>query len=215
MRLTAFLASLFILVGLTISPQHASAQPSRDSDGDGIPDANDRCPNAPEDRDGFQDQDGCPDPDNDQDGIPDVRDLCPNQPETVNGYKDQDGCPDTPPRPARKAVSIPQTIYFRRGSSDIGLSARQLVQQVAVMLLRRRGIQRLEIQGHADDPGSPAKNRKLSLARAKAVRLMMIKRGVAARRLAIRAHGRTRLARRGRRAADRAWNRRVTFKVLP
>jgi outer membrane protein OmpA-like peptidoglycan-associated protein len=66
----------------------------RDRDGDGIPDDADRCPDAPEDRDGFEDSDGCPDPDNDNDGIPDVRDKCPNEPETKNGWKDDDGCPD-------------------------------------------------------------------------------------------------------------------------
>ena len=44
----------------------------QDSDGDGIPDEIDRCPLDPEDKDGFQDEDGCPDPDNDQDGILDV-----------------------------------------------------------------------------------------------------------------------------------------------
>ena len=38
---------------------------------DGMPDAKDKCPNEPEDTDGFQDEDGCPDPDNDNDGIPD------------------------------------------------------------------------------------------------------------------------------------------------
>jgi hypothetical protein len=51
-----------------------------DRDGDGIPDDLDKCPDAPEDRDGFEDEDGCPDPDNDQDGIPDIRDQCPNDP---------------------------------------------------------------------------------------------------------------------------------------
>ncbi|MGM0595935.1 MAG: OmpA family protein [Myxococcota bacterium] len=65
-----------------------------DSDGDGIPDDVDECPYRPEDFDGFQDEDGCPDPDNDEDGILDVYDKCPNEPETVNGYKDEDGCPD-------------------------------------------------------------------------------------------------------------------------
>ncbi len=68
--------------------------PSFDSDGDGIPDHRDRCITAPEDRDFFQDRDGCPDPDNDQDGLLDGVDECPNQPETWNGHADQDGCPD-------------------------------------------------------------------------------------------------------------------------
>jgi OmpA-OmpF porin, OOP family len=66
-----------------------------DKDGDGIADDEDRCPTQPEDRDGFQDSDGCPDPDNDKDGIPDKRDACPDIAETVNGWQDDDGCPDT------------------------------------------------------------------------------------------------------------------------
>jgi len=65
-----------------------------DRDGDGIKDDVDKCPDDPEDYDGFEDEDGCPDPDNDKDGIPDELDACPNEPETFNGYKDEDGCPD-------------------------------------------------------------------------------------------------------------------------
>ncbi len=66
----------------------------RDRDHDGIYDINDKCPDQPEDRDGFQDADGCPDPDNDNDGIPDVKDRCPNEAEDVDSYQDEDGCPD-------------------------------------------------------------------------------------------------------------------------
>jgi outer membrane protein OmpA-like peptidoglycan-associated protein len=66
----------------------------KDADGDGVPDYRDKCPTQPEDRDGFQDQDGCPDPDNDADGIPDVRDRCPNEAEDKDGVRDEDGCPD-------------------------------------------------------------------------------------------------------------------------
>ena len=66
----------------------------KDSDGDGIPDDVDKCPNEPEDKDGFQDDDGCPDPDNDQDGVPDAQDKCPMQAEDKDGFQDDDGCPD-------------------------------------------------------------------------------------------------------------------------
>jgi OOP family OmpA-OmpF porin len=65
-----------------------------DRDGDGIKDDIDKCPDEPEDRDGFQDEDGCPEPDNDNDGILDKNDACPNQPENKNGIADEDGCPD-------------------------------------------------------------------------------------------------------------------------
>ena len=66
----------------------------RDRDHDGVPDSIDRCPDEPEDRDGYQDSDGCPDPDNDLDGIPDAVDKCPNDPEDFDGFQDDDGCPD-------------------------------------------------------------------------------------------------------------------------
>lgn len=65
-----------------------------DGDGDGVPDSEDRCPAEPEDKDGFDDGDGCPDPDNDQDGILDVRDRCPKEAEDPDGFEDADGCPD-------------------------------------------------------------------------------------------------------------------------
>jgi outer membrane protein OmpA-like peptidoglycan-associated protein len=66
----------------------------RDRDHDGVPDSVDKCPDVPEDRDGFQDHDGCPDLDNDNDTIPDAQDKCPNEAEDFDGFQDEDGCPD-------------------------------------------------------------------------------------------------------------------------
>jgi len=74
-------------------PGHGGGE-DRDSDGDGIPDSRDKCPNEPEDKDMFQDEDGCPDLDNDGDGIPDAQDKCPLDPEDKDGFQDADGCPD-------------------------------------------------------------------------------------------------------------------------
>ncbi len=68
----------------------------RDTDLDGLPDVTDKCPTQPEDKDGFEDSDGCPDPDNDGDGILDAADKCPNEAENKNGFEDDDGCPDDP-----------------------------------------------------------------------------------------------------------------------
>lgn len=80
-----------------------------DSDGDGMVNDVDKCPDAPEDRDGFQDEDGCPEPDNDGDGILDVNDKCPNEPENMNGFEDTDGCPETNLNRAKQA--------FREGAT--------------------------------------------------------------------------------------------------
>lgn len=76
-------------------PTRASAsERAHDSDGDGLSDVDDRCPDAAEDRDGFEDDDGCPEPDNDGDGILDLNDRCPNNAEDRDGFEDEDGCPD-------------------------------------------------------------------------------------------------------------------------
>ena len=61
-----------------------------DTDGDGILDVNDKCPTEPEDFDGYEDLDGCPeDQDTDGDGIADSNDLCPTEP----GLPENQGCP--------------------------------------------------------------------------------------------------------------------------
>ncbi|MGE0786171.1 MAG: OmpA family protein [Sandaracinaceae bacterium] len=66
-----------------------------DRDGDGILDPDDQCPDDPEDRDGYEDEDGCPeDQDSDGDGITDRLDACPVEPEDADGYQDDDGCPE-------------------------------------------------------------------------------------------------------------------------
>ncbi|MBI3183361.1 MAG: OmpA family protein [Myxococcales bacterium] len=105
------------------SNQGCPEEAPKDRDGDGIPDPLDRCVDQPEDKDGFQDEDGCPEPDNDQDGlldgadqcpnepgpiqnlgcpvkdkdgdgINDDKDKCPSEPEDKDGFQDEDGCPD-------------------------------------------------------------------------------------------------------------------------
>ena len=77
-----------IIAGFAYSPH------GLDNDRDGVLEANDQCPTVPEDRDGYQDSDGCPDPDNDSDGIPDASDRCVNEPEDRDQFQDDDGCPD-------------------------------------------------------------------------------------------------------------------------
>lgn len=80
--------ALRVLGGLAYAP------PAQDADNDGVIRSLDRCPEGPEDFDGFEDEDGCPDPDNDQDGLLDEDDLCPDLAEDKDGFEDEDGCPD-------------------------------------------------------------------------------------------------------------------------
>jgi outer membrane protein OmpA-like peptidoglycan-associated protein len=112
---------LGVRIGFGGTRAPASRPRELDRDGDGLLDSADRCPDQAEDKDAFQDDDGCPDPDNDQDGVLDVADTCMNVPGTValrgcpdgdgdgiadsddkcptqaedlDGFEDGDGCPD-------------------------------------------------------------------------------------------------------------------------
>ena len=69
-------------------------RPPADIDGDGVTDDVDACPSTPEDRDGFADEDGCPEIDNDEDGFADDDDQCANDAEDMDGHEDSDGCPE-------------------------------------------------------------------------------------------------------------------------
>jgi outer membrane protein OmpA-like peptidoglycan-associated protein len=67
---------------------------TNDADYDKLVDAKDKCPKEGEDKDGFEDDDGCPDLDNDKDNVVDTKDKCPVSPEDLDGFADDDGCPD-------------------------------------------------------------------------------------------------------------------------
>ena len=89
-----------LMIGVSFRPTRRRAEavppppPAIDSDGDGLLDHQDRCPNEAEDLDGFEDSDGCPDLDNDGDGIADIQDKCALEPEDKDGFADEDGCAD-------------------------------------------------------------------------------------------------------------------------
>ena len=84
------------LVGMVGYAQRAKPTTPRDldADRDGVPEPWDSCHTEPEDHDGLEDADGCPEPDNDNDGIPDSADRCPDEAEDFDGFADEDGCLD-------------------------------------------------------------------------------------------------------------------------
>jgi OmpA-OmpF porin, OOP family len=77
-----------------------------DEDKDGVADDIDQCPELEEDRDGFEDADGCPDWDNDDDSVPDEDDRCPKEKEDEDEFEADDGCPD----PDNDGDRLPDTV---------------------------------------------------------------------------------------------------------
>lgn len=190
----------------------SAARCSKDADKDGISDGDDLCPAAPEDADGFEDQDGCPDPDNDQDRILDAVDKCPSEPENYNGLEDEDGCPD------RGRVVVTETtltiidhVYFTSRSTTLTPTATQVLDAVVATLQGNPDITSLGIQGHSDraEPNGV----ELSQQRADAVRSYLVEHGVAPGRLFAQGVAATSPAGRGRSRAAQAKNRRVEFII--
>jgi OmpA-OmpF porin, OOP family len=212
-----------------------------DTDGDGIPDDIDRCPLDPEDKDGFQDEDGCPDPDNDGDGIVDAMDACPNNPGPLENRgcpildRDGDGvpdwldkCPDTPgPRendgcPLQKyslvevkkgRIEIKQQVKFATGKFAVLPASFGLLDQVA-QVLRDSPKMRIRIEGHTDNVGAERMNLKLSQRRADAVKGYLAKKGLDVKRLEARGFGPTRPIASNRTEKGRQQNRRTEFVIL-
>ena len=186
-----------------------------DRDGDGIPDDVDKCPNEPEDFDGFEDQDGCPDPDNDKDGIPDLVDKCPNEPETVNGVDDEDGCPDQAPIVVREdRILLTEHVLFDSNRARVRTAGRPALAAVLNLWKQHPEWDHLVIEGHADRRGPGPFNDWLSHVRAERARNVLIEMGFPADKLALAAFGNKQLRAQGTsEQADRE-NRRVEFAII-
>ncbi len=189
--------------------------PDPDNDKDGIPDKDDMCPNDPEDPDGFQDEDGCPDHDNDADRILDTADECPNDPETYNGKDDQDGCPDKGDVILTNTdIMILKKVYFEYDSAVIKKVSYNILDAVAATINNNPQIEKVQIQGHADERGNDDYNLKLTDERAAAVRTYLINKMVDPNKLESVGYGEycpVDFA-----SNEAAWekNRRVEFKVM-
>jgi outer membrane protein OmpA-like peptidoglycan-associated protein len=160
--------------------------PPTDRDGDGLSDDDDDCPEEAEDKDGFEDDDGCPDPDNDGDGIADAADKCPDEPETINGHDDEDGCPDAGKpevRIGRAELETLRPVFFDTDHARVRHAFYDILGQVAGTLKAHPEIGRCAVEGHTDDTGPPAWNKRLAIRRAAAVVEFLVARGVERERL--------------------------------
>jgi len=173
----------------------------KDSDGDGVMDELDKCPDTP--KGVAVDGSGCPlpepkmeiiketipmsfdnnecpikidGPDRDRDGVEDDIDQCPNTP--CDFSVDKKGCP----------VKANLRIHFETDKARITEQSRPLVERFADFLVTNKG-SLVHIVGHTDWRGSDEYNMILSRKRAKSVRDALIELGVSASRLSTEGKG--------------------------
>jgi len=203
----------------TTQPEEPGAAANVDSVDDAeraqaIREGYDACPSLPEDLDGVEDDDGCPEGDEDGDGVLDYLDRCPHEDETINGFDDDDGCPDEGPAQIvveGSKITILETIRFRPNSSEIESDSHPIMDQIALALRKHRELSLVEIGGHTDNTGPHEFNMKLSLARARSVRQYLLARGIKPERLAAQGYGPDRPIGDNTTDDGRAQNRRVEF----
>ncbi len=183
-----------------------------------IRDGYDACPTLPEDIDGVEDEDGCPEGDSDGDGVLDYLDACEGQEETINGFADDDGCPDEGPAQIvieDGKITILETIRFRTNSSEIDPDSYPIMDQIALALRKHRELTQIEIGGHSDNTGPREFNMRLSRSRARSVRQYLLARGIPPARLSATGYGPDKPIADNATDEGRSRNRRVEFIANP
>jgi OOP family OmpA-OmpF porin len=209
-----------------------------DSDGDGVPDDKDKCPNTPKgvkvdangcpadsDGDGVPDYlDACPNNtaeeiskgvdakgcplDSDGDGVPDFRDKCPDTPAELISKVDADGC--APVDVVRLELT---SVFFDFDKAELKEGGKTALEALAKQIISNdANVGKVEIVGHTDYIGDAAYNQKLSERRAKAAANYLISQGVAANKVTAVGKGEAE-AKQNASKAERAKDRKVIVDV--
>ncbi len=165
----------------------AFAAANRDNDGDGVPDARDRCPNEAETRNGIQDDDGCPE-------ATAAIEVVGNQIRIRDGF----------------------AINFDPARDSVMDSSRPVLDAIAALLRNPAysWIRRIRLEGHTDDVGETAANLDLSQRRVRRVGALLVANGVPTDRLTFESYGESRPIDPSGTEEARARNRRVEMFII-
>ncbi len=193
----------------TDDPKTNGCPPDRDKDG--IIDSEDACPDVPGIRTDDPKTNGCPDTDRDKDGILNDVDACPDQPGPKSDDPKTTGCPRVFIKNAR--IQILEQPKFDFNKSVIKPESDSLLTEVAKVMTDHSEIQLVRVEGHTDNVGDSAYNKKLSQQRAQAVVTWLTGHGVAKERLKSLGMGKERPLVPNDTDVGRAANRRVEFHI--
>lgn len=171
-------------------------KPPKDTDGDGIRDSLDKCPETP--LGVAVDSSGCP-VDADGDGVADYLDKCPETPKGVQ--VNVAGC------------WVCKGVKFGFDKWDIKPEYYPNLNNIIDYLKKKPDV-KIEIQGHTDNIGTKKYNKVLSEKRAREVLRYLVKKGITKERLYATGHGLSRPVASNETEEGRSKNRRVQFKIL-
>ena len=184
-----------------------------DRDGDGIFDADDACPDEKGVASDDPKKNGCPPPkDTDGDGIIDEEDACPNDPGPRSDDPKKNGCP--PARIEKGQIRIVEQVQFATASDVILPASNTVLEAVEKILQDHPEIGKISVEGHTDNRGSAAYNKKLSGRRAASVAKWLTTHGVDAKRLSSVGYGFERPLDTNDTEEGRQTNRRVEFHLV-
>ncbi len=167
--------------------REAFSAANRDSDGDGIADQRDRCPQEAETRNGIADDDGCAEQTA-------AIEVVGNQIRIRNGF----------------------SISFAAGEDTVLTESSGTIEQIAQLLSNSQysWIRRIRLDGHTDDVGEAATNLTLSQRRVRRVGAMLVARGVPTDKVTFGFYGESRPVDPAQTEEARARNRRVELFII-
>jgi len=183
----ALRAEVAALKGRVTNVENAVNDLKKDSDGDGVSDQFDKCPNTPAGT--VVDGSGC------EIHFPKI--------DTAMFMKKSGG-------PAPMMASPYSNIQFDFDSSVLRTSSYPVLDASSADL--RSGTATVELDGHASSEGTAAHNMRLSKDRANAVKTYLVNSGVDAKRIKVKAYGETKPIADNSTEDGRIANRRVEFK---
>lgn len=187
-----------------VGPKENKGCPYRDGDNDGTLDKDDQCPTVS----GPKENNGCPWPDTDADGVLDKDDKCPQ----VKGTVKNNGCPEITEAVMKKLNDYAKTILFDTSKSSFQKQTYPVLEAM-VAILKEYPNSKFSIEGHTDSDGAAAANQLLSEERANAVMLYLVEHGIETSRLKAAGYGETKPIATNKTKAGKALNRRVEVKL--
>jgi len=215
---------------VVIVPAVVVVPQEKDTDGDGVYDALDKCPNTPENS--TVGADGCPVVfDDDHDGVANAVDTCPNTPVGTkvdatgcDEDMDHDGvlnvndiCANTPLGEAVNNDGCPKSIdlhiNFENNSFKVKKDSYSRIADYANFLKKYTNYS-AKIVGYTDSRGSALYNQRLSEKRAREVKRMLIADGVNPAQLSSKGRGEANPIATNATREGRAKNRRIEAELI-